>query len=74
MAEHQSNGDRFDPDRGEHALLDFDHHREERHRAMQIQEREDAERASRTGVFNASRSPARWRATAGDRRSRTRTR
>ena len=70
MAEHQSNGKKVDPDRGEHGLLDFDHHREERHRAMEIQEREDAERASRTGALEATKPPARMRAIAADMGSR----
>ena len=34
MAERQSNRTAFEPNGGEHNRLDFDHHREERHRSM----------------------------------------
>src|SRR6266576_700009 len=73
MAEQKSTGDTLAPDSGEHVLLDFDHHREERHRAMQIWEREEAEDARRTGGVTASKSPARVLEIAAGKRSRTRT-
>jgi hypothetical protein len=73
MAEQKSTGDPLDPDNGVHALLDFDHHREERHRAMRIWEREEAEDANRTGALTASKSSARVLEIVADRRSRTRT-
>ena len=73
MAEQKSTGEPFDPDSGDYALLDFDHHREERHRAMQIWEREEAEDARRTGARAASQSPARVLEIAAGKRSRTRT-
>ena len=34
MAERQSNQPKFDPNGGKHNRVDFDHHREERHRSM----------------------------------------
>jgi hypothetical protein len=73
MAEQKSTGDPLDPDSVEHALLDFDHHREERHRAMRIWEREEAEDARRTGALTASQSPARVLEIAADKRSPKRT-
>jgi hypothetical protein len=48
MAERQSNQIKFDPNGGEHNRLDFDHHREERHRSMSGWEALRSSSANRT--------------------------